>query len=186
MNKQFLILISGHLASGKTRIAKQIEKEFNISRINGDDIRDFIISHIKYYSDTHYSYPNEKINSANIAVLLFKKELLNQLLEQGQSVIVDGAGISKASRANYLEYKKRFSKLQVIIVAVQLDEKETIKRLKKRDKKDKKNRWVDFHQDIRKKEFKEILNNEADYVIRFNQHNSEEVIKTLSKIINSL
>lgn len=63
MNKQLLILLSDHNASGKSTLTKKILSELDINRVNGNIIKDVLISNVKFYSDTHYSYPNEKIQS---------------------------------------------------------------------------------------------------------------------------
>lgn len=138
MRKQFLILIFGHFASGKTTLAKKIEKEFNFSRVNSDDIRDFLISKIKHYSGAHYSYYNDKINSANRVVSKFKDYLIKELLRQGQSLIIDGGRKTRDKRKKYVRLKKICSKKLIsIIIETKLDEKKIIKRLKSRDAKNK-------------------------------------------------
>ena len=104
MKSQLLILVAGHNASGKSTLSKEIESNLDISRVNGDIIRDMIINNVKYYSDTHYSYPNEKINSANKIISMFRKELIKELLSQNQSVMIDGAGITKERRKVYRRF----------------------------------------------------------------------------------
>ncbi|MCD6229907.1 MAG: AAA family ATPase [Candidatus Diapherotrites archaeon] len=103
MTKQFLILISGHNASGKTVLSRKLLREFDLNKVNGDDVRDFLISSIKFYSDAHYSYPNSKIISANKTVSAFRMALVKELLSQGESVLVDGAGIERKARKKYLD-----------------------------------------------------------------------------------
>ena len=185
MAKQCLILVIGHNASGKTMLSNRILKHFNINRVNGDDVRDFLISKIHYYSDMHYSYPNPKIKSANKVVNIFREELIRELLSQGESVLVDGGGITKESRKRYLELKN-ISSRKVITVIIELDIEENIllQRLKHRDKSNRNYRWVDLYDDIRREKYEEVTDDEADYVLKLNQDNSDAIIERMSDIVN--
>ena len=183
MKTQLLILITGHNASGKSTLSKKIESNFNISRVNGDIIRDLIINTVKYYSDTHYSYPNKKIKSANKIVSLFRKELIKELILQNQSVLIDGAGITKGRRKIYLDLKKLSqNKIITIIIEATLVEHLLLERLKNRDKKNNKYKWYDFYKDIRKEKYESVEESEADFILKYNQNNSEEIIKAIKNI----
>lgn len=185
MPKQLLMLVTGHNASGKSTISKKIESEFNISIVSGDVIRDMVISNVKFYSDTHYSYPNEKIKSVNKVGSIFRKELIKELLSQNESVIVDGAGIAKEERNNYLQLltNKDDKKIITIIIETVLKEDELLSRLKDRDTKNKQHRWLDFYKDIRKERYEEVNSSEADFILKYNQNNSKEIIQEIKNII---
>ena len=64
-----------------------------------------------------------------------------------------------------------------------IDEKDLLKRLKKRDVKRKDDRWVEFYKNNRKDLYNPIQDNEADHVLYYNQNNLAEIIKQLKKII---
>ncbi len=98
MKKQVLILIAGHNASWKTTLSKKLISKFALGRINGDTIREMLISNINFYSDAKYSYPNPKIKSANKIVSAYRCKLLEELVLQNQSIIFDGAWITKEGR----------------------------------------------------------------------------------------
>lgn len=187
MNRQLLILLSGHNASGKSTLAKEIISELDINRVNGDVVRDMLISNIKFYSDTHYSYPNKKIKSANKIVSIFRIELIKELLSQNQSVIIDGAGITKEARNNYLKLVNHCNKkITTIMIEATLKEDELLTRLKDRDNKNKQHRWIDLYKDIRKEKYEPIDNGETDFVFKYNQNNSKEIIQAIKNIIISL
>lgn len=183
MNKQLLILLSGHNASGKSTLAKEIVSELDINRVNGDIVRDMLTANVKFYSDIHYSYPSDKTISASEVTSVFKKELVRELLFQDQSVLIDGAGITGEARNNYLALVNNYNKeIITIIIEAVLEEDELLARLSDRDKKDKKHRWVDFYRDIRKKEYESVENSEADLVLKYDQKNSREIIQAIKDI----
>ncbi|MCK5475254.1 MAG: AAA family ATPase [Candidatus Pacebacteria bacterium] len=183
MSKQLLILLSGHNASGKSVLSKELISELNINQVNGDVIRDMLISNIKFYSDTHYSYPNEKIISANKVMSVFRMDLVKELLFKDQSVLIDGAGITKEARNNYLKLAGHYNKeIVTIIIEAILDEDELLNRLKNRDSKNSQYRWVDLYLDIRKEKYESVEDSEADLVLRYDQNNSREIIQAIKKI----
>ena len=185
MSKQLLILVSGHNATGKSTISKEIVSKLDINRVNGDLMRDFLILNIKYYSDTHYSYPNEKINSVNKIVSIYRNEIIAELLSKHQSVIIDGAGITQKNRKEYLNLvKSSNNKIITIIIEVILDEDELLNRLKDRDNKNKQHRWVDLYHDIRKEKYESVDESEADIVLKYNQNNSKEIIQAIKDILD--
>jgi len=187
MGKQLLILVVGHNASGKTTLSKNIESELGINRVGGDMVRDMLMSNIKFYSDTHYSYPNEKIDSANKVVSIFRKELIKELLAQKQSVMVDGGGIIKETRSNHIKLADCCNeKVITIIVETILDEKVLLDRLKDRDSKNEQHKWVDFYKDIKKEKYEPVDISEADFVLRYDQNNSDEIIQAIKDIMDSL
>ena len=183
MNKQLLILLSGHNASGKSTLAKKMVSELGINLVNGDLIRNMLTDNVKFYSDIHYSYLSDKTISAGKVISVFRKELTKELLFQDQSVLIDGAGITKKARNNYLKLIDNYNKeIITIIIEAILEEDELLARLSDRDKKDMRYRWVDFYRDIRKKEYEPVENSEADLVLRYNQNNSREIIQAIKKI----
>jgi len=182
--KNIFILVVGQNASGKSTISREIESKLKINRISVDDVRDLLISRIKFYSDTHYSYPNKKIESANRIVYAFREQLIKELLSSKQSVVLDGGGIIRKRRKNYLYLAKKINpKIITVIIETELEEKELLKRLSKRDEKGNHLKWVKFYEDIRKKGYEEVRSSEAHFVLKYNQKNSKEIIKELKKLV---
>ena len=182
--KNVFILVVGHNASGKSTISREIERNLKINRISVDNVRDLLISDIKFYQDTHYSYPNKKIESANKIVYAYRKELIKELLYNKQSIVLDGGGIVRNRRKKYLSFAKKVnSKIVTVIIETRIDEKELLERLSNRDKKGKHLKWVKFYKDIRKDGYDKVDPSEADYVFEYNQKNSKDLIKELKKII---
>jgi len=181
MKNQFLIFVIGHNSSGKTFISKKIADSLKISRINNDLMRAFVIKNIHFYNNTTTSYLGKKIKSINKSVYKFSHSLIVELLGQKQSVLVDGLNIIKKDRSVYLQtFDKNVTR---IIIETQIDEKDLLKRLKKRDVKSKDDRWVEFYKNNRKDLYNPIQDNEADHVLYYNQNNLAEIIKQLKKII---
>ena len=184
MSKQIFVLVVGHFATGKTTLTKEIVSELDINRINGDTLRDMMISDIKYYSDTHRSYPNEKIDSVNRVVTIYRNELVKELLDEEQSVIIDGAGASKNGRKRFLEIvKSRDREISTIIIETSLDEDIITERLKIRDKESSENRWLDFYKDYAKRGYELVDKSEADYMLKYDQNNSKEIIQKIRDIL---
>ena len=185
MNTQLLILVVGHNTSGKSTLTKEIISELDINRINGDVIREMLISNIKFYSDTHYSYPNKKIDSANKILSVFRTELIKELLIQKQSVIIDGAGITRKTRNEFLKLVNYGNKnIITIIIETILEEDKLLIRLKERDNKNKQHKWVKFYNDIRKEKYEPVDNSEADFILKYNQNHSKEIIQAIKNIMH--
>ncbi len=182
--KNIFILVVGQNASGKSTISKEIERKLKINRIEIDNIRDILISNVRFYSDTHYSYPNKKMKSANKIAYAYRKQLMRELFSNKQSAILDGGGIIREKRKNYLSLAKKINpKIVTIIVETKIEESELLKRLAKRDRKDKKLQWSKFYKDIRKRKYEVVKAKEADYILEYNQKNSKEIIKILKKLV---
>ncbi|MFH1505840.1 MAG: nucleoside monophosphate kinase [archaeon] len=179
---QFIIVVAGFQASGKTTMAKMIEENYNISRIAGDDIRKFIWSTIKYYEGMDHSHKNPLINSANITVENTRKSLFDELMNQEQSVIIDGAGFSVEQRQRWLskEVKDKYG-VKTILIYVKADEEALVKRYKERDKT--KGKWKDTYFKTRKDAFEEPKPEEADYFFTATNGQEDLVLKELDSIL---
>lgn len=182
--KQVLILVRGHMSSGKSRLTEKLIKDLdlNINRINADLIRDFLISNLKFYSNINYSYPTEQTFSLNKITKPFKLSIIKELIDQKQSLIIDVGALTKESRKENLAYAKE-NKYLTIIINCELEEKVLLERLKIREKENPGHKWVSFYNDISKKRFEEISDDEADYILTYNQNNYEEIKNKLEKII---
>jgi len=181
--KKIFILVVGQNASGKSTISREIESKLKINKISVDNVRDLLISRIRFYSDTHYSYPNRKIESANRVVYAYREQIVKELLSNKQSIILDGGGIVRKRRKNYLFLAKNINpKIITVIIETKIEEKELLKRLSKRDKKGSHLKWVKFYKNIRKRAYEPVKNTKADYVLVYIQKNSKEIINILKKL----
>ncbi len=185
MKGQYLILIVGHNASGKTTLASELLGFFgDINRVSNDDIRELLMSKVSYFSDTNHSYTSHKSGTMNNIAYAYKEVLAKELLSAGQSILIDGGGITKEKRKENLSFARHAcEKITTLIIEVEIDEKKLLERLFERNKKNKNHKWVDFYQNIRKKQYETVAENEADYVLKFNQHNKEKIISKLKKIL---
>jgi len=183
MNKQLLILVCGHITSGKTTLSKKIESAIHLNKVNGDIIRDMLVANINFYTGTNFSYcdQNCKTMSANKVTALCRYSIIKELLSQGQSVLVDGGGINKEKRNQYIQLAKgNGHKIITIIIEAVAKEKVLLARLKKRDSQNKQHRWFDFYK--RHKKYEPVDSSEADFILTYNQNNRPEIIKTIKSI----
>lgn len=113
-NKQFILLLIGIPASGKSTYAKELCKNYpNIKRINKDDIRNLL--------NEPFSYKFEKI--------VLEKERDNGInfLEGGFSVIVDDTNINQKHFNYWLEIANVF-KIPIKVKIFKISLEEAIKR----------------------------------------------------------
>ncbi|MCK5024998.1 MAG: hypothetical protein KAS15_00295, partial [Nanoarchaeota archaeon] len=116
---------------------------------------------------------------------VFRTELIKELLIQKQSVIIDGAGITRKTRNEFLELVKYGNKkIITIIIETILEEDKLLIRLKERDNKNKQHRWVKFYNDIRKEKYEPVDNSEADFILKYSQNHSKEIIQAIKNIMH--
>lgn len=177
--KQLFINIVGHNASGKTTLANKLTSDFQFSKVNGDEFRDFVSNHVHYFKDLDISYPNERYSELNPLVIQYRFELTDILLAAGQSVIYDGSGSTKAHRARYLDkIAEHFPTIKRVLIWIDVPEDELLARLTKRGES-----WVKLYTDIKKQDFELPEPSEAEMVICYNQQNYEEIRETLTKLL---
>jgi len=177
----FFIGITGLPAVGKSYFAKKLAKKFNLNHIRTDAIRDFLISELNHYHGTQYSHSNPKIHSANVIVKDIKRAMMNELLTQGQNVILDSVGKEKVKRDLNLDYVRSLSKdIKIIILVVKADEKEILSRLEERDKSGN-TKWVQTYKDRWSKTYDEPTEDEADHIIVIK--NYKQAVKELGEIL---
>lgn len=186
MKEQYLILIVGHIGSGKTTISKEIVKNFVINRVSNDDIRESLVLKIPFFSDAHgCSYRSEKAGAMNAVAHAHNKELVKQLLLSGESVLIDGGGITRKRRAEGISLKTFAVKnIKTIVLVLNIPENELLERLAERDKINKNYKWVDFYKKVRKQQFERVTDDEADYVLRFDHNDNDEIIAKLKDVLN--
>jgi predicted kinase len=176
---QLFINVVGHNSSGKTTISKKLEKDFGFCRVSGDDFREFVHDHITYFQDTDLSYPNKRYNELNPLVLQYRFDMSWILLRAGQHVLFDGSGATREYRERYLaKAKDTFPGVTRVIIWADLSEEELLERLKDRGK-----AWLEQYTDLKKQAFQSPEKDEAEVVLRYDQHNYDAIKDSLSKLL---
>ncbi|NQZ84360.1 MAG: nucleoside monophosphate kinase [Nanoarchaeales archaeon] len=181
----YLILLFGHNSSGKSTISKEMLKYFELSRVNGDEIREFLKDKINYFKDSNYSYPNEKISKVNILVTQLRIDLIKELINSNQNILIDGSGIKKSARKKFTQLVKDNKKYKTIIIETKISEIELLKRLMKRDLSNSNDKWVYHYEEFRKERYESLSKSEGDFCLEYNQKNLDELILNLKEIINN-
>lgn len=180
--KQTVIGLVGFPATGKSTLGKQLSKEFNFSHINGDNIRNFLIENISYFNGTTDHFHNNKIKTINKLARPFKNKLITTLLDEGQSIIIDGYGKSKNKRKLSEKLLEKYD-LNKIIIYLEEKEEIIIERLKQRDKKDTKASWVEGYFEKWKFSVDKPESSECDLLIEANSNDSEKIIKQIKQFL---
>lgn len=168
---QLFINIIGHNSSGKTTLAKKLQKDLGFNRVSGDDFREFIHQNIAYFKGTDTSYPNERYNELSPLVVRYRFNLTQILLSAGQNVLFEGSGATKIYRSRYLvKIHETFPRIARVIIWTDIAEPELLERLKARGE-----RWLEQYEDLKKTSFQPPENSEAELVLRYDQNNYDEI-----------
>ena len=147
-NKQYLILVVGHNASGKSTLTKQIINTFPyINRINGDVVRAFLAQEISYYKDILQRQSKKNVE-ANKSINLFLDSLTTELLNSGQSVVIDRCGLTRTQRKHYLSNAD--DSVTTILIDCNAPEEVLLQRLTERDIQTPQYGWVERYIKTRK------------------------------------
>lgn len=176
---QLFINVIGHNSSGKTTISKKLGEDLGLNRVSGDDFREFIHDHITYFQNTDLSYPNKRFDELNPLIIQYRFDLSWLLLKAGQHVLFDGSGSTKEFRDRYLtKVKTDFPNVVRVIIWADLPEHELLERLETRG-----NAWLEQYTKLKKAAFQPPQQNEVEVVLRYNQHNYDEIRKSLSALL---
>ena len=179
---QLLIGISGLPAAGKSTLSVWLSKKLEISHIRTDSLREYLIKNVYYYKDEDHSYSSPRIKSVNRLATIFRDSMIKELLQEGESIIVDAIGKSKAKRKKRLAIVKKVStKIETVIIYVNTTENKVLKRLKDR-KVGKK--WVETYEKRWKQEYDIPSQNEAEHFIIYDGKNKDKILKELKKIVH--
>jgi adenylate kinase family enzyme len=166
-NKKLLICFVGIPGSGKTYLAKIIEKKFKGIRINSDNLRKVI---------------NKNITKNNEEKEVFLKKYLLDLLNQfpfSNHLIILDSGIERKYKDIFKIAKSKKYKMFIIKMSVQKDL--ILKRIKVKDKK----RFEEHPEDIKRwfKEYK-LFNKKVkpDFIFK-NNSDLGDLFSNLSRII---
>lgn len=180
---QLFINIVGFNASGKTTVAKKLAKEFKLSRISGDDFREFVNSHIAYFDKTGY-FPNERNDELNPLVIEYRFSMLWTLLKAKQNVIFDGSGATREERAKYLKkIRSDYPEVATVLILADITEPGLLKRLADRDEAEPGSQWTEVHHRVRKPRFQRPEADEADIILRYDQTNYDEIAAEIRKLL---
>jgi len=175
---QLFIALVGHNASGKTYVAKRLEEDLQLNRINGDDFRAFISEHIRYFNDLDISIKNPRYELLTDLVVNYRFEMSWLLLKAGQSLIYDGSGATKAWRAKYLDHVKQYyPAVHRVIIHTDITEPQLLERLQTRGQS-----WETQYRGTKKTLFEPPAQDEADTVLVYNQRNYDEILAKIQAL----
>lgn len=178
--RQLFISLCGHNAAGKTTIAKQLEKDLGISRVNADDFRLFVASTVKYFNDLDISIKNSRFEELANLSNRYRLDMTKLLLELGQSVIYEGGSTLRSWRKTYLSTAKNVAPSAVrILIYVDIEEAELLKRLDKRGLS-----WTKQYHTSKRSMFEIPTPDEADLLLTYNQANYKELLQQIQNQLN--
>lgn len=122
--KPFLILLTGHVGSGKSLVSQILSKELNLYLISGDYIRNIIK---KLYPKINIR--TEEVKNTNNAICL---EEMKYCIDNKYSIILDRS-VSNKKTLSVISSK---IELPIILIKLLSSDKENIKRVKDRQKKE--------------------------------------------------
>lgn len=175
---QLFINIIGHNASGKTTLAKRLEADLQVNRLTGDDFKEFIRDHIRYFNDLDLSYPSAIGVELRPLTIAYRLRLAQILLQAGQSLIFDGSGFNKVDREPMRNLLADFPAVKSVIIHASIPEDELLQRLEARGK-----HWADMYHDLRRTSFEPPTSDEADLVLEYDQRNYEEIKKKIERLL---
>ncbi|NQU98533.1 ATP-binding protein [Candidatus Woesearchaeota archaeon] len=171
----------GKPATGKSTFARELAKKLNLTHIDTDKMRDIFIDNFKYFNNADYSYSNDLIASVNRVVRPTTMLLMQELLDQNVSFIIDGYGKTKVKRDRLRELFKKHAVTQIIVYTIETEEV-IIKRL---EKKTNGTQWVENYLRKWKPTFNEPTKEECDYLIEVKSDNHKEAIDKIKGIVNN-
>jgi predicted kinase len=179
--KQVFINVVGYPASGKSTLIRKLSSKLTLNVIDGTPIRKLLNTEVSYYQSNQVGHSGPVNESFARVVNSWRVSLLDELLSQGQSVIVEG-GINPKHRAIYGNLvKSKYPKVKIIFIHVQIDEAELLKRLKARG-----GDWVGLYKNYYRKVVKPPQSSEYDKLIIFDQSNNNEVTGKVEKFIGRI
>ncbi|MBT4850195.1 AAA family ATPase [Candidatus Parcubacteria bacterium] len=181
--KQALIILNGFSRSGKTTLAKKINKAVpELIKIDSDSILNFLNKNYPVFQDNNSVDGPAYIirQKSNKAI---QKALISTLLAERYSVLLDSNNGRKKVRDKILGIiKKSNKKIKTIIIRHKITEEKLYKNIERFDKKIGGHGWKDLYEKIQKPSFDEPKNNEADYLL-IHDKNTEEIILKIKKIL---
>jgi|JI10StandDraft_1071094.scaffolds.fasta_scaffold00985_37 adenylate kinase family enzyme len=170
--------------SGKTTLAKRVIAKFPfLNYVSGDMLRDFLVKSIVYFHDAVCSHINQKFNSINRIVNAYRESLVAELLQAGESVLIDRTNFTTEKRKEFIDVAKNINASVVVaIIYAKADDDTFESRLLEREQKNVGTRWREAHQE-RSDNFEEPLASEADNFFTYTQDNEEEILDALKQLL---
>ncbi len=147
MSKTLLILISGPSCTGKTMLGKRIAREFRLPLFSRDDIKESLFDSLGI-KDREWS---KKLGITSYKILY---QLIESLLEAGQTIIIESNFKPKFDDERFLDLKKKYN-FKPLQIMCKTDGEILFKRFKKRSESGK--RHPGHVDDQNYDEFKEVL-----------------------------
>lgn len=191
MSKNYIIVVTGPCGSGKTSIAKSIQKEFNYPLINKDAVKEMLYDTVGY-TDREFS---EKLGRASYSLLYYFAE---QLLIAESSFIIE-SNFSGSYLKGKIEKLKQEHDFEVIIVRCFADKEVLFKRVIERDASGERHpghiyptNYEEFHAMLLEKpvEFMDVNVDIGEYTIDvdttiFNEKTFSDVFESILRKLNS-
>lgn len=182
-------MMNGFSLSGKTYLAKKIEKKFprTFVRIDSTTIHDFLNREYPLFDDDK-TVIGQSFDLRQKATKAVQKAFMESVVGEGCSVILDSCNSTYEKRQKILNnIRKVAPKAVTIIIHIDISEEKLLKRLKRHDREKVKNgetpAWVDLYTQIQKKQFKKPKKGESDYLINFKGGEESKVFAQLEKIL---
>gem|GEM_PF-3244691 len=175
---RLLVLVSGYNASGKSTLSRKLSEDLGCNRINGDDFLEFIRQSTPYFSDLDISHVNTKYDMLKQFKVDYRNQLATVLLQADQAVILDVSAHKKITRQQLMGPLKSIAGAKTAIIWIDISEDELLRRLNAREQSEK---WVEqYHQ---KGAYERPGEDEADYVLRYDQNNYDEIKSRVAELL---
>lgn len=182
---QLFINIVGHNSSGKTTVAKKLQEDLGVSRVNGDDFRLFIYENVAFFGGEKLGKKSLKNDALNKFIVNYRIELSEIILSGGGSVIFDGSGATRQWRSFYMDrILKGFPQVKRVIIYTEIKEDELLARLAERDSSGERI-WIKHYHELKKDLFEPPSQDEVDLLLTYNQQNYEEIRSALARLLES-
>lgn len=186
--KQIFIMLVGFSLSGKSTLAKKIQEKFphKFTRIDSDTIHDFLNETYPIFQDDR-TIQGKSFELRQKATRAIHKALIETLLQEGYSIILDSCNLTRERRREILDKVKEINKdIITVILEIQISEKKLYKNLQRADQKNlekgEKPTWVDLYKKIQKDKFEKPQEKEADYFLAYTEENEQDILNNLKKI----
>ena len=179
----------GFSQSGKSTLSKKILKTLptRFIRINSDTIHNFLNKTYSVFLDDN-TIKGESYELRQKATKAIHNALINVLLQNSFSIILDSCNLSHEKREKILNDAKRVNKdIKTIIVYNKIPESQLYQNLRKADqrliRRNAKPAWVDLYEKVQKPKFEKPEKIEVDYLFTHTGKNINNIIKQLKTII---
>lgn len=174
--KQMLISVVGLPASGKSTLVQKMANEFKFNLIDGTPVRHFLNEHIAFYAD-----PGPRGTPANDSfkriVNLWRDSLAYELIDAGESVILEGGLDRQRRQSRYVRIKKDHPVVVLVTIYCQVAQDEHKRRLTERG-----GDWLAMMDSYFKAAFEAPESNEYDTLLIYDQSNTQDIFNALQKL----